>query len=295
MSADDPLLQLAGWHAEPLLVRRLRLYIVAGLLEYCIMLVCIGMSAAYLQPAVLFIRLLILPCAVVMLKACWAMHLFWSYCRFKSASIAIVVRQMRHVHSRSFWSCSAAALACFSCLLMVWHAVLLVLMTCYQSGLTPTHDESFVIRFLMCSSAVFAVVNLAFWKDFVRNDKETSASEEADIVKIHHIYQMYKAKKMELLKYKQLVGDKTIEVPKTCVVCLEEFVPDDDVSRLSCKHSFHPACAHKWILEDWRCPLRCSLETPHPPKARVAEAEVDSQWDAFRWDLETGMVGVMVW
>jgi len=60
-------------------------------------------------------------------------------------------------------------------------------------------------------------------------------------------------------------GKKTTEV--ICVVCLEELKLEDYVCELHCGHIFHPTCAHKWLCEDWRCPFRCALAPPQPPKA----------------------------
>lgn len=40
-----------------------------------------------------------------------------------------------------------------------------------------------------------------------------------------------------------------------CSICFEEFIPDDDVRVLDCKHYFHPACIDKWLIEHTkRCP-----------------------------------------
>ena len=43
---------------------------------------------------------------------------------------------------------------------------------------------------------------------------------------------------------------------KTCIICLDEFQPGEDIRRLRCQHYFHRACVDKWLLERQRtCPL----------------------------------------
>uniref|UniRef100_A0A7S0ZBN2 RING-type domain-containing protein n=1 Tax=Timspurckia oligopyrenoides TaxID=708627 RepID=A0A7S0ZBN2_9RHOD len=44
-----------------------------------------------------------------------------------------------------------------------------------------------------------------------------------------------------------------------CVICLESFVPSDDVVILGCRHLFHSQCMFRWATEHLSCPLcRCS-------------------------------------
>jgi hypothetical protein len=261
----DPVLELMGWKAEPLLQRRLGIYIVEEVVELTSLVGSLYLSQVYLAPPGLFVRLLVLPFAVVALKLCWTARLMCSYYLVRGADLATVIRRMSHVHSRSFWSCSAAMLTCLSCVLMVWHAIMFLLMTGY--GNPMRHDEDLAKKYLLATSAFFVVVNWALWRDFVNHYKDTP--EEPDDVKLlYAIFKLHKSKAIRMFKHKEL-ADREV-VPTSCVVCMEDFQAADTVAQLPCGHTFHPTCAHKWILEDWRCPFRCSLD---PEKCKVGDAE----------------------
>mmetsp|Transcript_33480 Transcript_33480/g.106140 ORF Transcript_33480/g.106140 Transcript_33480/m.106140 type:complete len:299 (+) Transcript_33480:54-950(+) len=295
MSDADPVLELLGWFAEPTLLRRLWLYITEGVIEGTALLVAMCLADLQLHPPGLFVRLLMMPLVVVTVKVVWAIRLACGYCRIKGTDIATGIRRMGCVHTRGFWTCSAAMFTCFSCVLMVWHAILFLLMTGYE----PKPEESFAARFLLGTSGVFVVTNWLLWRDFVRNYREMP--EEPDAPNMHRIFEMYKAGVIHLCKYKDLArpagaaqaAEEEPPAPSsqatqpTCVVCLEDFAPEEDVSQLPCGHVFHPTCAHKWIREDWRCPFRCSLESAQSPKAAGLGAVYRE--DAI-FDLEPGVV-----
>jgi len=50
-----------------------------------------------------------------------------------------------------------------------------------------------------------------------------------------------------------------------CAICLEDFVPDEMLTELPCKHAFHPLCAARWLTQNasgcvskrQSCPLCC--------------------------------------
>ncbi|CAE7718017.1 unnamed protein product [Symbiodinium necroappetens] len=82
---------------------------------------------------------------------------------------------------------------CFSCLLMVWHTIVLLLMFCYDYD----SKQAFAVRFLMVSSGIFVVANWAFWRDFVRNYRDSQDEERLDFVglyKLQLLCKMYKSK-----------------------------------------------------------------------------------------------------
>jgi len=46
----------------------------------------------------------------------------------------------------------------------------------------------------------------------------------------------------------------------SCVICLAEYAPDDELVALPCAHNFHSACGLKWLSQNPKCPL-CNLDT----------------------------------
>ncbi|KAF6165943.1 hypothetical protein GIB67_012840 [Kingdonia uniflora] len=52
-------------------------------------------------------------------------------------------------------------------------------------------------------------------------------------------------------------GDST----QACVVCLEEFSPGMDVTRMPCSHMFHGRCIVDWLHQKNECPL-CRFKMP---------------------------------
>ena len=46
------------------------------------------------------------------------------------------------------------------------------------------------------------------------------------------------------------------ETPKeiTCLVCLSEFIADDDIITLDCNHIFHKKCISEWVKYKTECP-----------------------------------------
>lgn len=42
---------------------------------------------------------------------------------------------------------------------------------------------------------------------------------------------------------------------ETCVVCLTEYEPGDEVIVFGCSHKFHNSCARQWLATSNRCPL----------------------------------------
>mmetsp|Transcript_21620 Transcript_21620/g.40715 ORF Transcript_21620/g.40715 Transcript_21620/m.40715 type:complete len:306 (+) Transcript_21620:47-964(+) len=266
----DPVMAIMGWHSEPLLLQRLKYHVAEAVLEISAIIVCIYLATQQLQPKGLFIRLLCLPLAVITFKLLWALELCWSYWRIKHADLSTAMRRMGCFHTRSHWSCSVAMFTCFSCLLMVWHTIVLLLMFCYDY----TSKQAFAVRFLMISSGIFVVANWAFWRDFVRNYRDTQDEDRLDFVglyKLQLLCKMYKSKVITSEKVADLIkgqGDDAL----TCTVCLEEFAKDEKVAKLPCGHYFHTACINKWVIEDWRCPFRCPLEVPRDSKKPAQEA-----------------------
>eukprot|EP00420_Gonyaulax_spinifera_P027887 CAMPEP_0197894122 /NCGR_PEP_ID=MMETSP1439-20131203/34470_1 /TAXON_ID=66791 /ORGANISM="Gonyaulax spinifera, Strain CCMP409" /LENGTH=256 /DNA_ID=CAMNT_0043514439 /DNA_START=130 /DNA_END=900 /DNA_ORIENTATION=- len=250
-----------------------------GLAEGTAIVFGMYLSELQLDPPGLFLRLLVVPFFVVVLRVLWGSYLLCSYCRIKSTGMSRAIRMIGCVHSRSCWTCSAATFTCFSCILMVWHSIMFLLITGYDYK----PSEALAARFLLGTSAVFVVTHWAFWRDFARNYTDVS-EEEPEAIHLQSLLRMYKSRLIHVCKYKDLQGSDAFTAQPTCVVCLEEFLPEDDVSQLPCNHIFHPICAHKWIREDWRCPFRCQLVPAMSPKAVGVGASSPSQLG----DIETG-------
>lgn len=50
---------------------------------------------------------------------------------------------------------------------------------------------------------------------------------------------------------------KEVEKPDMgqCTICFDEFIPEDDVRILECKHYYHPTCIDRWLIgHSRRCP-----------------------------------------
>lgn len=254
MASTDPILELVGWKAEPLLLSRLPLHVAEATVELVGLSVCICLAESMLTPSMLFVRLLTLPICLVGVKLVWALNLIWAYYQVRGAEFAVAVRRMGRVHTRACWSCSAAIFTCFSCVLMVWHSIMMLLMLCYEYQ----PKEALAVRFLMATSGLFVATNWAFWRDFVRHFADHE-SEDTEHHRIHTLYLMYKAKVIKVARFRDLPATAKVVQP-CCAVCLEDFTPQDSVALLPCSHIFHPTCANRWIREDWRCPFRCQLE-----------------------------------
>eukprot|EP00933_Yihiella_yeosuensis_P007120 TRINITY_DN112030_c0_g1_i1.p1 TRINITY_DN112030_c0_g1~~TRINITY_DN112030_c0_g1_i1.p1 ORF type:complete len:337 (+),score=29.70 TRINITY_DN112030_c0_g1_i1:63-1073(+) len=280
---QDPILEIMGWRGEPLLLRRLGLHMVASAIEAIAIAVGMYLSELYLQPSLLFIRLLAVPLVVVIVKLVWSCHLAWGYLRMSRADLPTAMRRMGCQHSRSLWSCSVAAFTCCSCLLLVWHAILFLLVLCYESS----DNQELAVRYLLSCSAICGVVNWLFWRDTVRNYSIEDETEFMGLRKLLVIWEMYKQKVIVMMKLNELPETQD-SVQICCPICLEQFKDIETVARLPCGHLFHPPCVNKWLLEDWRCPFRCSLE--HPKSRRQTPvAWASAEASAFAENIGTGV------
>jgi len=71
----------------------------------------------------------------------------------------------------------------------------------------------------------------------------------------------------------------------SCAICLSDFVEDDAVCQMPCKHIFHAECIRRWLLGSASsgCPMRCpglrEAEAPAPAsigRGAAAEAEAEA-------------------
>ena len=68
--------------------------------------------------------------------------------------------------------------------------------------------------------------------------------------------------KLPLVKFNTLKDyDLQTDIHDKCAICLEQFIDDDDVRLLTCKHFFHKNCIDTWLTEhNVHCPL-CRNDT----------------------------------
>lgn len=254
---SEPQQHFLGWHAQPTLLNRLQVHIIAGLIELAA-LVAQGCSALSTEShRSFFISSTVLPFCVISVKTCWAVRLGVAYLRFRGTDYASVVLHRSYVHSRSCWSSSAAAFGGMSWLLTMWYFLVAITLAASEP---VAHKSSAAVR-LLATASVFLITHSMMVLDMAMRSIELPCSDRTEM-----IYDMYrKLSQIRLSIYAELDWSKSApgsEGQLLCPVCLEEFLPEDYVSELCCGHVFHPVCVHLWLLKDWRCPFRCSLPGP---------------------------------
>eukprot|EP00928_Gymnodinium_smaydae_P021180 TRINITY_DN18244_c0_g1_i1.p1 TRINITY_DN18244_c0_g1~~TRINITY_DN18244_c0_g1_i1.p1 ORF type:complete len:343 (+),score=67.53 TRINITY_DN18244_c0_g1_i1:88-1116(+) len=268
----EQVFELAGWSAEPLLYKRLSLHIWEGILEVAALTNGVVLLNNSQTPpassAKLLGRLLMMPLILASIKLLWALSLaFGQCCLLGSKDLATALRRLGRVHSRSFWILSAGLFVSFSCILMMWYAIVLV--TLSSRSIAP-HMVAEYVTFL---AMVFGAANWAFWRDFVRNCRSpsSSTSQGAEDRHLQWLFTMYRDGDIRVLRHSKLQRQSSNEDGgfAVCAICLDDFRGQDLVTRLPCGHVFHPTCAHRWIREDWRCPFRCPLQAPTSAEADV--------------------------
>lgn len=69
--------------------------------------------------------------------------------------------------------------------------------------------------------------------------------------KLDPIFSDFSIMSSDIKKYKELEERKMTE----CTICFEEFIPEDDIRILDCKHYYHPRCIDRWLIgHSKRCP-----------------------------------------
>ncbi|KAF5202860.1 RING/U-box superfamily protein, partial [Thalictrum thalictroides] len=54
------------------------------------------------------------------------------------------------------------------------------------------------------------------------------------------------------------------ELVEICTVCCDEFLTEDETTKMPCSHTFHTRCLEKWLEVSHACPLcRFDLPTDH--------------------------------
>lgn len=78
------------------------------------------------------------------------------------------------------------------------------------------------------------------------------------ISKLDPVFADFDIASSNIAKFKDL---PKAQMPQ-CSICFEEFIPEDDVRVLDCKHYYHPTCIDRWLIgHSKRCPCcRNSIE-----------------------------------
>lgn len=53
--------------------------------------------------------------------------------------------------------------------------------------------------------------------------------------------------KAELLEKYEKDGRVATNCVERCLICLDDYAPDEDLRVLSCKHAFHQGCVDRWL------------------------------------------------
>ena len=63
-------------------------------------------------------------------------------------------------------------------------------------------------------------------------------------------------KKLKIVKYKglQMLNENIID-SNQCCICLDEYIENDSIRILKCKHCFHKNCSDEWLYINNKCPL----------------------------------------
>ncbi|KAI5176036.1 hypothetical protein PAEPH01_2226 [Pancytospora epiphaga] len=60
--------------------------------------------------------------------------------------------------------------------------------------------------------------------------------------------------KSEIEKLSSAKYTKDMDLPN-CPVCLDEFVEEQEIRILSCRHGFHKECIDAWLIHTLKCPI----------------------------------------
>ena len=80
-----------------------------------------------------------------------------------------------------------------------------------------------------------------------------------------HIYQIGYIKKIYnyfIFKFRKVQNKKLIEYKnnineKTCTICIEEFLENEQIYLLKCNHIYHINCIDEWILKTGESKVKC--------------------------------------
>jgi len=235
-----------------------------------------------LKLADFFVRFLAIPLFIGVVRVYLAMRLVRCYCQMERADLVTALERIGSSHS-STWLCSAATLAIFAALLAMWHGFWFLLMVFYEG----TPDEAAAVAILVGFSLICTLANGCLWWNCAKIIQDIPDKPDDVGVLRRLVDRVRRTRSIRFAQHKQLEaeaeiarvateqrrevpGDEDLPVvlpPESCVVCLEEFSPDNLLAQLPCGHIFHPMCVHNWLREGDRCPFRCDVAPRRPPQS----------------------------
>lgn len=281
--SPSPHLEFMGWTAEPQLLDRLLLHWVTAVLELGASCCQVWLTTRLVQRSAMFIYFLAPPLFLLAVKVAWTTWMGVAYLSVRGADYVTAVKRMGVAHSRSFWEVSSPVFSCMSWLLLLWYFLSMVFVMGSSAMRT---DRAMAIVFLG-TSATFLFIHWAMLIDCAKSGAKEGIS-YVDELQLEALCRMFRSQEIRLSKFAELArkdGRGSQEINGTCSVCLEDFGNKEQVAQLPCGHTFHPGCVHKWLRQDWRCPLRCELSTPMPLQTKPRSSSPEEAGGA---DLEHG-------
>lgn len=286
------MMQMLNWKVEAQ-KQRLRLCAVEAAGEVSFLLAATYVSATQLEHSTFFVRFLSLPIFIGIWRTAIAFWLMSVYRQMEHQDVAVSLRRLSNGFSVGYWVCAGACLAVLSCSMAMWHGFWFVLMLwCYEGAPAET-----TVLFLMSIAAVgFMTVNGAMWWHCGRIIRDLPDKPDNDGIFLR-LDRIRRSRTIRLAPFRVLAAEAEIAralskekdvpelpparllKPESCVVCLEDYTPDDVLAQLPCGHIFHPSCVHQWLGEGWRCPFRCSLGfLDKTRKAYALRPDVSVSW-----------------
>ena len=65
----------------------------------------------------------------------------------------------------------------------------------------------------------------------------------------------YYNKKSQLKEYMYNNNNNNNNTDNVCCICIEEFMNNDKLTELNCKHIYHTYCINEWFEKDKTCPI----------------------------------------
>lgn len=276
MQTGSPHLEFMGWTAQPRLLDRLLLHWVAAAVELGATICEVWLAARLVASPAIFVYFLIPPMLMLCIKICWASCMGVAYLAVRRVDYATAVRRMSLAHSRSFWTLASPAFSCMSWLLLLWYFVGMIVVM----GSSTVKTNRTMMAIFLGFSSFFLFLHWGILIDYVRSEVKPRIS-DADEMQLELLLHMFRSQRIKLAKLGELaqkVGAPSEDAAQVCFVCLENLAEKEHVAQLPCGHTFHPACVHKWLRQDWRCPLRCALNVPirkpRSPPALAGEGDL---------------------